>query len=106
MSCVGDDVLVVSVYVRRACEPIGFLTRIPTQSPLPPPLLPLPPLPPPALRASTLSEFGTHQLEFWGLSQRTGNATYARLAEATIALLHSRWPRQVRRRGGRGGRGT
>lgn len=47
-------------------------------------------------RASTLAEFGTHQLEFWRLSQRTGNATYAQLAEATIRHLNKLAPNQVR----------
>lgn len=46
-------------------------------------------------RASTLAEFGTHQLEFWRLSQRTGNATYAQLAEATIRHLNKLAPNQV-----------
>ncbi len=50
-------------------------------------------------RASTLAEFGTHQLEFWRLSQRTGNATYAQLAEATIRHLNKLAPNQVRRPG-------
>lgn len=45
-------------------------------------------------KASTLAEFGTHQLEFWRLSQGTGNATYADLAEGTIRRLHQHWPGQ------------
>ncbi|PSC73991.1 Mannosyl-oligosaccharide 1,2-alpha-mannosidase MNS1 [Micractinium conductrix] len=44
-------------------------------------------------KASTLAEFGTHQLEFWRLSQATGNATYTDLAEATIRHLHTHWPK-------------
>ena len=47
------------------------------------------------LRSSTLAEFGTHQLEFRQLSRLTGNATYARLAEATIRRLHRDWPTQA-----------
>ncbi|EFN60136.1 hypothetical protein CHLNCDRAFT_33654 [Chlorella variabilis] len=45
-------------------------------------------------RASTLAEFGTHQVEFWRLSQSTGNDTYAELAEGTIRHLHKGWPQQ------------
>jgi hypothetical protein len=45
--------------------------------------------------ASTLSEFGTHQLEFWRLSESTGNRTYADLAEGTIRHLHKLMPDQV-----------
>ncbi|KAI3429765.1 hypothetical protein D9Q98_010078 [Chlorella vulgaris] len=45
-------------------------------------------------RASTLSEFGTHQLEFWRLSESTGNRTYADLAEGTIRHLHKLMPDQ------------
>ena len=48
------------------------------------------------LKSSTLAEFGTHQMEFWQLSQHTGNRTYADKAEATIRLLHEGWPKQVR----------
>jgi hypothetical protein len=53
-------------------------------------------LPAPPLRsASTLAEFGTHQLEFWRLSETTGNATYAELAQGPIRHLHTHWPNQV-----------
>ncbi|KAL4436084.1 hypothetical protein ABPG77_005532 [Micractinium sp. CCAP 211/92] len=45
-------------------------------------------------KASTLAEFGTHQLEFWRLSQGTGNATYAELAEGSIRHLYRHWPDQ------------
>ncbi|KAL4422458.1 hypothetical protein ABPG75_008655 [Micractinium tetrahymenae] len=45
-------------------------------------------------KASTLAEFGTHQLEFWRVSQGTGNVTYAELAEGTIRHLHQHWPDQ------------
>ncbi|GAB4814643.1 hypothetical protein N2152v2_001689 [Parachlorella kessleri] len=46
------------------------------------------------LQASTLAEFGTHQLEFFKLSQKTGNNTYRQKAEATIRLLYERNPGQ------------
>lgn len=51
---------------------------------------------PPHCSASTLAEFGTHQLEFWRLSEATGNATYAELAQGSIRHLRTHWPNQVR----------
>ena len=45
-------------------------------------------------QASTLAEFGTHQLELSRLSELTGVAEYGRRAQASIALLHARWPGQ------------
>lgn len=47
-------------------------------------------------RSSTLSEFGSEQLEFVKLSQLTGNATYGQKAEYVIQLLHSKYPDKVR----------
>ena len=47
-------------------------------------------------RSSTLSEFGSEQLEFVKLSQLTGNATYGQKAEYVIHLLHSKYPDKVR----------
>lgn len=47
------------------------------------------------LKASTLAEFGTHQLEFYKLSEKTGNPVYAERAEATIRYLYDRNPGQV-----------
>ena len=46
-------------------------------------------------RSSTLSEFGSEQLEFVKLSQITGNVTYGQKAESVIQLLHSRYPDKV-----------
>ena len=46
-------------------------------------------------RSSTLSEFGSEQLEFVKLSQLTGNATYGQKAEYVIQLLHSKYPDKV-----------
>jgi Glycosyl hydrolase family 47 len=43
-----------------------------------------------------LAEFGSEQLEFIKLSDWTGNATYARLAEGNVALLHDKYPDRVR----------
>lgn len=47
-------------------------------------------------RSSTLSEFGSEQLEFVKLSHLTGNATYGQKAEYVIQLLHSKYPDKVR----------
>ena len=46
-------------------------------------------------RSSTLSEFGSEQLEFVKLSQLTGNVTYGQKAEDVIQLLHSKYPDKV-----------
>jgi Glycosyl hydrolase family 47 len=43
-----------------------------------------------------LAEFGSEQLEFIKLSDWTGNATYARLVEGNIALMHDKYPDKVR----------
>lgn len=43
-----------------------------------------------------LSEFGSEQLEFIKLSHFTGNHSYAQTVEGNIALLHSKYPDQVR----------
>lgn len=42
--------------------------------------------------ASGLAEFGTDQIEYIKLSAYTGNATYARLAEGAVALMHHLHP--------------
>ena len=47
------------------------------------------------LRASTLSEFGTEQLETIVLSQLTGNRTFAQRSEAVISMLGEKYPDQV-----------
>lgn len=46
------------------------------------------------LKASTLAEFGTHQMELYRLSRLTGKQDYTRAAEASIAFLHDAYPRQ------------
>ena len=43
-----------------------------------------------------LAEFGSEQLEFMKLSDWTGNATYARLVEGNVALMHDKYPERVR----------
>ena len=47
------------------------------------------------LRGSTLSEYGSEQLETITLSALTGNATYANRTEAIFALLHRQFPTQA-----------
>lgn len=47
------------------------------------------------LRSSTLSEFGSEQLEAISLSALTGNVTYANRTETVIHLLNERYPGQV-----------
>ena len=47
------------------------------------------------LRSSTLSEFGTEQLEAIVLSHLTGNATFAERAEGVIAMLARKFPGQA-----------
>ena len=46
-------------------------------------------------RSSTLSEFGSEQLEFAKLSMHSGNATYGEKAEAVIHYLHDNHPEKV-----------
>jgi Glycosyl hydrolase family 47 len=48
------------------------------------------------LLCAGLAEFGSEQLEFIKLSDWTGNATYARLVEGNVALLHDKYPDRVR----------
>ena len=48
-----------------------------------------------ALRGSTLSEFGSEQMEFVKLSESTGNATYANMSEHCIRFLHQKYPEKV-----------
>ena len=47
------------------------------------------------MRGSTLSEYGTEQLEFITLSALTGNATYGQRAEDVIRFLHAQYPNKV-----------
>lgn len=42
-----------------------------------------------------LAEFGSEQLEFIKLSDWTGNATYARLVEGNVVLMHEKHPDRV-----------
>ena len=42
-----------------------------------------------------LAEFGSLQMEFWALSERIGNTTYAELAEGIIRHLDSAYPGKV-----------
>ena len=46
-------------------------------------------------RSSTLSEFGSEQLEFAKLSMHSGNATYAEKAESVIQYLYEKHPDKV-----------
>ena len=47
------------------------------------------------MRGSTLSEYGTEQLELIALSALTGNATYGNASEAVIRYLHARYPEKA-----------
>lgn len=47
-------------------------------------------------RSSTLSEFGSEQLEFAKLSMHSGNSTYADKAESVIRYLYEQHPDKVR----------
>ena len=47
-------------------------------------------------RSSTLSEFGSEQLEFFKLSMHSGNSTYADKAESVIRYLYEHHPDKVR----------
>lgn len=49
----------------------------------------------PRLTGTGLAEFGTEQLEYIKLSDWTGNATYARIVEGNVALLHEKYPDRV-----------
>ena len=49
------------------------------------------------LRSSTLSEFGTEQLEAIVLSHLTGNRTFAAKSEAIISMLAEKYPGQASR---------
>lgn len=46
-------------------------------------------------RSSTLSEFGSEQLEFAKLSMHSGNSSYADKAESVIRYLHEQHPDKV-----------
>lgn len=47
------------------------------------------------MRGSTLSEYGTEQMELITLTALTGNATYGNRAEHVIRLLHQNFPEKV-----------
>lgn len=47
-------------------------------------------------RSSTLSEFGSQQLEFAKLSMHSGNSTYADKAESVIQYLYEQHSDKVR----------
>ena len=49
------------------------------------------------LRSSTLSEFGTEQLESIALSHVTGNRSFADKSEAVVSMLADKYPGQASR---------
>jgi len=45
------------------------------------------------LNASSLAELGTHQLEFYRLSQLTGDEKYAAFGQNSIQVMHDKYPK-------------